>query len=86
MARKVKEKVFRYTAVFDPQPEGGYTVTVPALPGCVTEGETLEEARRMAKDAILCYIESLAKHGGVVPDDVSAKHRPVIEKIAVAVA
>ena len=41
-----------YTFVFDPDPEGGYTVTCPALPGLVTYGETIEEARRMARDAL----------------------------------
>lgn len=40
-----------YTVIYQPQPEGGYTVAVPALPGCVTEGDTLDEARRMAEDA-----------------------------------
>ena len=43
---------YRYTMVFEPAEEGGYVVTVPALPGVVTEGDTLEEARAMAKDAI----------------------------------
>ena len=52
-----------YTAVFEPAPEGGYVVTVPALPGLVTEGDTMEQAREMVKDAIRRYIESLAKHG-----------------------
>jgi predicted RNase H-like HicB family nuclease len=38
----------RYTVIFEPQPEGGYVVSVPALPGCITEGGTLRVARRMA--------------------------------------
>jgi antitoxin HicB len=41
--------------------EGGFAVTCPALPGLVTEGDTLEEARAMAEDAIRAYIESLRK-------------------------
>ena len=45
--------------MFEPAPEGGYVVCVPALPGCVTAGETLEEAREMAGDAIRCYVGSL---------------------------
>jgi predicted RNase H-like HicB family nuclease len=56
-----------YTAVFEPAPEGGYVVTVPALPGLVTEGDTMEQAREMVKDAIRRYIESLAKHGEKIP-------------------
>jgi antitoxin HicB len=48
--------------VLRPEPEGGFTAIVPALPGCVTYGRTLAEAKRMAKDAISGYIESLRKH------------------------
>lgn len=51
-----------YNLIFRPEPEGGFTVLAPALPGCVTFGETIEEAKEMAKDAILGYIESLRKH------------------------
>ena len=54
---------YHYTAVFEPAVEGGYIVSVPALPGLVTEGDTIEEARAMVKDAIRGYIESLVKHG-----------------------
>lgn len=50
----------QYTIILHPdEEEGGYTVTVPALPGCITQGETLEEAIMMAKDAIHLYIETL---------------------------
>ena len=41
-----------YRILLRPEPEGGYTVIVPSLPGCVTYGETLTEARSMASDAI----------------------------------
>lgn len=57
-----------YTIILHPDPdEGGYTVTVPALPGCVTQGETLEEAIAMAKDAIRLYVESFRADGEVIP-------------------
>ncbi len=57
-----------YTIILDPDlDEGGYTVTVPALPGCVTEGDTLEEAIAMAKDAIAGYLESLKMAGEPIP-------------------
>src|SRR6266852_345708 len=59
--KKVKQAVSGYTTIFDPNENAGYTVTVPALPGLVTEGDTLKEARYMAADAIQCYLESLAK-------------------------
>lgn len=48
---------------------GGYTVTVPALRGCVTEGNTLEEAIAMPKDAIALYVEDLVAHGELVSED-----------------
>ena len=52
-----------------PEPEGGYTALVPALPGCVTYGRTVDEAREMAKDAISGYIASLRKHKDPIPTD-----------------
>ena len=58
-----------YTIILHPDTEdGGYTVTVPALPGCVTQGETLEEAIAMAKDAIRLHIEALMADGEPVPE------------------
>jgi len=59
----------RYQVVLRPEPEGGYTVVVPALPGCITWGKTLRQARRMAADAIEAYLASLLKHGEPIPDD-----------------
>ena len=58
--KKYKEKIYQYEVIFDPN-GAGYTVTVPKLPGLVTEGDNLKEAREMAKDAIRCYIEALLK-------------------------
>lgn len=58
--RKHKEKIYQYEVVFEPN-GAGYTVTVPQLPGLVTEGDNLKEAREMAKDAIRCYLEALLK-------------------------
>ena len=56
-------KVLNYTVIMTPDETGGYVVTCPALPGLVTEGDTLEEAREMAADAIRGYIESLQMDG-----------------------
>ena len=59
-----------YHVYLKPEPEGGYTVTVPALPGCVSFGETVEEAKTMAQDAIEAYLTSMAKHNEeIVADD-----------------
>lgn len=52
-------------------PEGGFTVSVPALHGCITEGDTLDEAIAMAKEAIELYIEELKDRGEPIPDDSS---------------
>lgn len=65
---KRKMQIAKFTAIFESAEEGGYVVTVPSLPGCVTEGDTLEEAVEMAKDAIAGYIESLKKHGESIPN------------------
>lgn len=58
--KKHKEIIYQYEVIFEPNGEG-YTVTVPKLPGLVTEGDTLKEAREMAKDAIRCYLEAILK-------------------------
>jgi len=58
-----------YNVVFTPEAQGGYTAVVPALPGCVTYGKDLLEAKRMAKDAISAYLISLAKHGDSIPTE-----------------
>ncbi|MBC7553096.1 MAG: type II toxin-antitoxin system HicB family antitoxin [Taibaiella sp.] len=51
------------------EPERGYTVSVPVLPGCVTYGENIDEAIAMAKDAIEIYLEELQSRGEEIPDD-----------------
>jgi predicted RNase H-like HicB family nuclease len=58
-----------YRVLLRKEPEGGYTVVVPSLPGCVTYGDTVEEAIEMAKEAIELYIESLKEHGEEVPSE-----------------
>lgn len=68
MPQKLKQlKIYQYTVLLEPDRAGGYTVTVPALPGCITEGDTFEEAIAMARDAIKGYIASLIKHHEPVP-------------------
>jgi len=53
--------------------EGGYIVRCPQLPGCVTQGETVEEAMTMIRDAIQGYITSLQKHGEPVPPSLEER-------------
>jgi predicted RNase H-like HicB family nuclease len=66
---KIRMKSQTYRILLNPEPEGGYTVIVPSLPGCVTYGETIDEAISMAEEAIELYIESLKAHGESIPDE-----------------
>ena len=58
-----------YRVLLNREPEGGYTATVPTLTGCITYGETVDEAIMMAKEAIELYVESLVAHNEPVPDE-----------------
>lgn len=62
-------KTHTYRTLLQKEPEGGYTVLVPALPGCITYGETLEDALAMAKEAIALYIESLSAYNDTIPTE-----------------
>lgn len=63
----MKQKVLKYDVVFEEQPDKGYTVVVPSLPGCISEGDTFEKARENIMEAITAYLESLAKDGEKTP-------------------
>lgn len=80
----VGAKEYSYTVLFEPAEEGGYVVTCPALPGLVTEGDTREEARERARDAIRGYLESLRKDGLPIPSDKEIKLEPIKEKVSIA--
>jgi len=71
-----------YAVIFEPAEEGGYTAVVPALPGCVSEGDSLEETRRNSREAMKGYLETLVAHGGSIPDDITGE--PLCEKTSVA--
>lgn len=60
-----------YTVILEPQKEGGYTVTVPTLPGCISEGDTIEEALSNIKEAIELFIEILKEDGKPIPQFVT---------------
>ena len=77
---------YKYTVFFEPAEEGGYIVRVPAIPEICTEGDTIEEARAMAEDAIRCVIESNIKLGESIPDDVVLDKEPLKEQVAVTFA
>ncbi|HLL72529.1 MAG TPA: type II toxin-antitoxin system HicB family antitoxin [Pyrinomonadaceae bacterium] len=72
-------RILNFKVVMTPDETGGYVVTCPALPGLVTEGDTLEEARAMAVDAITGYLESLRKDGEQIPTDQSITEEVSVE-------
>jgi len=63
-----------YRILLKKEPEGGYTVTVPSLPGCVTYGAEIEQAVEMAREAIELYIESLQQQGEAIPTEDSLEY------------
>jgi antitoxin HicB len=65
-------KEITYTVHIEPATEGGYVAFFPALPGCHTQGETLEEVIAMAKDALSGYLACLRAHGDPIPEEQSA--------------
>ena len=59
-----------YSIILDPdEEEGGYTVRVPALPGCLTQGETVEQCIERAKEAIAVWVRSAQRHGEPIPEE-----------------
>lgn len=69
----------RYTAIFEPQPGGGYHASCPALPGCHSEGDTLDQATDNLREAIAVYLESLQAHGEAFPiEDILIKPLDVV--------
>jgi antitoxin HicB len=73
----MKQKIYNFTVLFTPAEEGGFVVTCPALPGVVTEGDTLAEARAMARDAIRGHLECLRAHKLPIPKDVPMVAEPI---------
>lgn len=66
-----------FKVVLEPSEEGGYTVYVPSLPGCISEGDTREEALTNIKEAIELYIESLTDDGEPIPSEDSVEEAVV---------
>ena len=61
------EKRIYYTVIIEPAAEGGFWAYVPALPGCFTQGETLDETVEMAQEAVEGFMEVLAEKGEEIP-------------------
>ena len=70
----------RYSVLLIRDPEdGGYTVTVPALPGCVTEGDTLQDALANAREAITLHLEALEETGEPIPEETAPPELAAVE-------
>ena len=80
--KKIKKEILNYTVIFEPAEEGGFVIHVPSLPGCHTQGETLDEAYEMAQDAILGYIKTLHELKEEIPREAESS---IIAKIPVRV-
>ncbi len=74
-----------YRVIYEPLAEGGFQVIVPALPGIVTYGRTIDEAREMAQDAVTCHLQGLLKDDEKIPINPFAADPPVIEELKIAV-
>jgi len=73
-------KILSYKVIFEPAEEGGYAAYAPSLPGCISEGDTYEEALRNIKEAIKGWIDVSMKFGDEIPpSDV------IIDTVAVSV-
>ena len=76
---------YSFTILIEPNDPDGYLVTCPALPGLVTQGETLDEAYEMAQDAIHLYLESLIEDGEPIPrDKITMPVRVRIDNVEIA--
>lgn len=74
----MKKKIYSYQIALIPEDEGGYTVLVPSLPGCVSYGRTVDEAAERAKEAIALHLENLKAHRLPVRDE---DRRPVLNTV-----
>lgn len=80
MAKKV-HKILSYFAVFEPAEEGGYNVSFPDFPGCVTFGRNFEQAKEKAKEVLELWLEELASQKRKIPIRTV---RPIVDEVKVA--
>lgn len=79
---KKKVKIQNYFAMFEPTEEGGFNVSFPDFPGCVTFGKNFEHAKLMAKEVLELWIEELTSQKQDIPRKV---FHPIIDEISVAI-
>ncbi|MFN3695737.1 MAG: type II toxin-antitoxin system HicB family antitoxin, partial [Ignavibacterium sp.] len=80
----IHSKEFSFTVIYEPLEEGGFNVIFPDIPEICTFGRNLKEAREMAKDALLCYLESALKSGEIIPKKFRFLKKPIKEKLAIS--
>ena len=73
----MKSKILNYSVILQKESDVGFTVTVPTLPGCVTYGKDVEEAKKMAIEAIELYLESLREHNEEIPEETETYYTQV---------
>ena len=80
MNKNLKNKnIFDYPAIFEPASEGGYNVSFPNFPGCVTFGKTFEEAKNYAREVLELWLEEMASRGQKIP---VFNFRPIIDDVS----
>jgi antitoxin HicB len=79
--RPLKKRIYQFTAIFEKNEDGGYTVTVPSLPGCISEGDTFDEALKNIKEAITLYLEVMKKDKEKIKEEEEIIFAPVKVKI-----
>lgn len=72
----------RYSIVLEPEETGGFFVSVPALPGCFTQGATIEECKERAAEAIAVHIAGLEADGEEIPEEVGTPRLLTVEVAA----
>ena len=81
MSRHIKKQIYQYTAVFEAASEGGFTVTIPELPGCISEGDTFEQALNNIQEAATLYADFMQER-----QNVYVHHAPSVVLVPVQIA
>lgn len=79
----MEKNILNFSVVFEPEEGGGYSVFVPQLPGCVTQGDTFEHAQETAKEAITLYLETLAERNEPLPEQAET---PILGSVSIDLA
>lgn len=78
----VRKNILQYPTLFFPNGDGGYDVSFPQFPGCVTFGRTFEEAQTKAAEVLELWIEELSEHDVAIPNP---EHLPILARVATSV-